>query len=290
MFRAMNLRRHSRSALLQAALLSSVALGVFADVPSSPYESIVSRNPFGLKPPPPPALPDESANKPPPAPLADVTLTGITSILGNNRALFEIIPAPGKPALKPILGEGERIENVEVVAINLDKNEVTIKNGTVLTNLTFKVAKSAPTPPPPPPGMVQPGIVNPAVPNPLQTTATQPENGGRRSVMVAGGSGAAAPTASAATPAAALSGYRPGVVNPAPVPGFSPAPNGGTGLRSIPQRAVRPSPQAQPQALQTPEQAETSRALQYLRMRASEEQAKQRGVAYPPTPPIPGLE
>jgi hypothetical protein len=291
MFRTVKFCRQNRRWLLQAALLSSVALAVFADVPSSPYDPIVSRNPFGLKPPPPPPPPDESANTPPPAPLADVTLTGITSILGNNRALFEIIPAPGKPAIKPILGEGERVENIEVVAINLDKNEVTIKNGTVLTNLTFKVAKSAPTVPPPPLGLGQPAIVNPIVPNPQQTTAAPTESGGRRSVMVAGGSGATtAPLAPVANPAANPAAFRSGVASP-PVPGFSPAPNLNSGLRSIPQRAIRPSPQAQQLAEpQTPEQRETSRALQYLQMRASEEQAKQRGMVHPPTPPIPGME
>jgi hypothetical protein len=136
-------------------------------------------------------------------------LTGITSILGNNRALFEIIPAPGKPAIKPILGEGERVETVEVVAINLDKNEVTIKNGTVLTNLTFKVAKSVPTPAPPP-ALANPGIQNPVVPNPLQSTAAPTESGGRYNVMVAGGGGAGAPA-----PAPTPTSYNPGTVAPA---------------------------------------------------------------------------
>jgi hypothetical protein len=284
-------RKPNRIWLLQAALVSSVSLTALADVSSNPYDAIVSRNPFGLKPPPPPPPPpDESANKPPPPPLADVTLTGIiTTILGNNRALIEVIPAPGKPALKPILGEGERIENVEVIAINADKNEVTIRNGTVLTNLTFKVAKSGPTAAPPPASaFANPAAFNPAG-QPGQTAAAPPaESGGRYNVMVAGGAGAGATTTATPTPAA----YNPGAAV-APAANLGGAANANAvndGLRSIPQRTVRQSPQV-PQSgeAQTPEQRETSRALQYLQMKASEEQAKQRGIPHPPTPPIPGL-
>src|SRR5258706_190925 len=64
--------------------------GAFAITPDSstnatPYQSIVDRNVFGLKPPPPPA------EAPPPAkPPVNITLTGITSLGGTKRAFMSL--------------------------------------------------------------------------------------------------------------------------------------------------------------------------------------------------------
>jgi hypothetical protein len=119
----------------------------FGGVSVNPFAGIVDGNPFRLKPEPPPA-PEPTAPIAPPAPLATVEVTGITDILNSRRALLEIVPGPGKPMLKPILGEGERVESVEVVSINVARGEVMVRNGTVLTNLALKVAKApAATPP-----------------------------------------------------------------------------------------------------------------------------------------------
>lgn len=192
-------------------LLTVGCVDVLADFRANPYSSIVERNPFGLKPPPPP---DPDAGKPPPpppAPLATVELTGITSILSSKRALLEIVPGPGKPMLKPILAEGERVESVEVVSINVEKNEVVLKNGNITTNLTFKVAKASGAASPP--GAAVPGAVPPAhpvaVPQPTQTTYNQnPGGSGRNNVMMAGGASAATPNAGGTGYGAAESGFR----------------------------------------------------------------------------------
>src|SRR5262245_20804617 len=121
-----NWNNRMRTWLFGSAVLGSAALAAVADVTDNPYAVIIEKNPFKLNPPPPPVDPNELAkqNQAPTAPLADVTLTGITSIFSSKQALFEIIPAPGKPAVKPILREGERLDNIEVVSIDLDKNEV----------------------------------------------------------------------------------------------------------------------------------------------------------------------
>src|SRR5882762_4119031 len=58
---------------------------------TNPYQGIVDRNVFGLKPPPPP--PDPEVNKPPPP---KIILTGITTIFGNKRALMKA-PVAAKP-------------------------------------------------------------------------------------------------------------------------------------------------------------------------------------------------
>lgn len=201
----------------------------WADTKENPYEAIVERNPFGLKPPPPP--PDPSTNAPPAvaAPLATVELTGITDILGNRRALLEIVPGPGKQMIKPILAEGERVESVEVVAINMEKNEVTVKNGTVVSNLTFKVVKAtataaAPAGTPPP---AFKGAANPLTPPIHQAVPQSPyaQPSSRNSVMVGGGA--------------------PSVPNP--VTPVTPTGAVADGFRSIPSRNIRTTaPQGQP--------------------------------------------
>src|SRR5262245_61545710 len=109
----------------------------WADVRPNPYQAIVERNPFGLKPPPPPV------ETPPPGPVIPppkVILTGIVSAFGPVRALLEITEQePGKQAKteKPILREGEKWGPVEVISIDYDKSTVRIRNNGAETNLLF---------------------------------------------------------------------------------------------------------------------------------------------------------
>jgi hypothetical protein len=131
-----------------------------ADAKANPYESIVVRNVFALKPPPDPTPPPPPA--PPPAPLAKVVLTGITSIFGpsSKRAILEITEQEAGKAgtvKKPILREGERDGSIEVVAIDVEKSIVLIRNGGVETNLIFEVQKSPAGPPTPSPLPGAPG-------------------------------------------------------------------------------------------------------------------------------------
>src|SRR5215212_2083017 len=98
-----------------ASLILGVAQQGWGDAKQNPYLSIVDRNPFGLKDPPPPPDPTPVA---PIVPPAKVILTGITSLFGpsSKRALIEITDQePGKPATvrRPILREGERDGSVE---------------------------------------------------------------------------------------------------------------------------------------------------------------------------------
>jgi len=105
------------------------ALGVTTDAQNTPYQSIVDRNVFALKPPPPP--PDPEATKPPPV---KITLTGITTILGNKRALMKSPAPPGKPGepAKPevsyILTVGQREGDVEVIDIDEVGGNVKLRN------------------------------------------------------------------------------------------------------------------------------------------------------------------
>ena len=72
--------------------LCLAANGATSESATSPYQGIVERNVFGLKPPPPPPGPED--NKPP-AP--KIFLTGITTILGTKVALMKLTPPPAKP-------------------------------------------------------------------------------------------------------------------------------------------------------------------------------------------------
>src|SRR5215472_11388177 len=88
-------------------------------ITDSPYQAIVDRNVFALKPPPPPPTNNPDANKPPPP---AITLTGITTILGSKRAFMSVnMPAkPPEPAKVQsfMLSEGQRDGDIEVLEID----------------------------------------------------------------------------------------------------------------------------------------------------------------------------
>jgi hypothetical protein len=285
MFTRMKPSKQSLVWFAAGALMAGVVGDAVADASGNKYEMIVERNPFGLKPPPPPPDPGE-LNKPPPAPPATVELTGITSILSSKRALFEIVPGPGKPMIKPILAEGERIESIEVVSINVDKNQVTVKNGGVVTNLTFKVAKaSGPAGAPAVPGVIPPPVIPGAPPAaPTQSSYNQNQGSGRYNVMVGGGNAAVTPSANPAyngvNPAYNGTGAGLGATAPALNTGNT---ANDSGFRSIPSRNMRTAPQAQDPAMsrqQQYEEIEKNRALNYLNSQMT-------GKAVPPLPPTP---
>src|SRR3954464_6277697 len=97
-----------RIIVLGAVLLAGTAPLVRAEAKPNPYQAIVERNPFGLKPTPPPV---DNTPPPPVVPVPKVILTGISSVFGPTRALLEITEQePGKTAStrRPILREGER--------------------------------------------------------------------------------------------------------------------------------------------------------------------------------------
>ena len=247
--------------IFTVTLLPATLLPARAEVKPNPYETIVERNPFGLKPPPPPADLTASVPVTPPTPPATVVLTGITSILSGPRALLEIVPGPGKPMIKPILREGERVESVEVVSINVEKNEVVIRNGTLVTNLTFKVASSTPGPATPP-GALPP--VLPGMPQPPAHQAAQSPfaaaQASRNAVMVAGGAQPAP-----VSPNNAVAGF-----------GGVGGNGGGTdasGFRSIPSRNIR----------STAPQPELPRDQQHLLIELNRVANEGRGG--PPLPP-----
>jgi hypothetical protein len=220
--------------LMGSFIVCAGAQAATPDSPASPYQPIVERNVFGLKPPPPPPAPPE----PPKPEPSKILLTGITTILGNKRALLKATmpakpPQQGKPA-EPVkeqaymLAEGQRDGDLEVLEIDEKAGTVKVNElGTVRTlNFQDNGVKLTSTPPPATAGI--PG----APPNPI---------------------GAIPPPANPYAP--------PGAPNP-----FTP---GNTAMKQIPTRTMRlptpgstqpglgfsaqPGVQAQPQVPQVPQ-------------------------------------
>jgi hypothetical protein len=104
----------------------TVACALTAPPAGNPYEGIVTRNVFGLKP-----MPVAAAPEPPKPQAPKVTLTGITTMLGRKRALFKAqLPAkPPDPAREQsyILAEGERDGDMEVVEIDDKAGSIKVK-------------------------------------------------------------------------------------------------------------------------------------------------------------------
>lgn len=167
-------------AIAAAGICGMEVRAVTAGLNANPYEWIVERNPFALRPPAPvgnvPVIPPV-----PPQPLAAVEVTGVTSILSTPRVLLEIVPGPGKPMLRPILGVGERVDTVEVISINVDRSEVMLRNGSSVTNVSLKVARAG-TPHSPAGGDAIAGVV---VSGELQSAPQAVAN--RRSIALGGG-------------------------------------------------------------------------------------------------------
>ncbi len=161
--------------ILSSVVLSAGLWTLDADVAGSPYRGIVERNVFNLRPPPPP--PD---NTPPPVPPPKITLTGITTILGNKRALMKALepPRPPEPAkeVSYILAEGQRDGDVEVIAIDERAGSVKVNNHGTIQELSFD-KDGAKLPNTPPPLIAPPGLPGAAAPPPYANPIRPPTPG-----------------------------------------------------------------------------------------------------------------
>ena len=142
-----------RPLLLVALALSLSARTLLAATSGSPYQGIVSRNVFGLVPVP------TQVKAVPPAPLPKVQPVGITTMLGDKRALLKVsVPAmPPEPAkeLSCILTVGQREGPIEVLEIDERAGSVTVNNSGTVQVLTLQQDSPRPqtlalSPPPTP--------------------------------------------------------------------------------------------------------------------------------------------
>jgi hypothetical protein len=281
-----------RNAVLLFGASAYIACSASADVAPNPYSSVVTRNAFSLKDPPPPPVEIPPA---PVAPSAKVVLTGIISSLLSREptVLVEITEQePGKAPLvkRPILRRGDKEGSIEILAVDVVKNEVRIRNGTVETNLLFEIAKSSSpstTSLPSVPGMVPPlaptggsaathnnnapTIISPGGANAAGRAGTGVTVFGGNS-PVASAAIAAANTIYSGTPALAM-GANVTVATHSGVTTY------GAGGANTPSRELRTDPNAAPTASQV-----------YQNMIRQKAAANQAGIMLPPLPPSPHLQ
>jgi len=113
-------------------LLASGTVAVAAD---SPYDSIVARNAFGLRPAPliQSAPPPQTVWTPPP----DLKITGLVAVPPTKKVSFYVIEH-GKPPKSYVLAEGEQQDDIKVVTIDGSSQTVRVKNQGVYVILDFK--------------------------------------------------------------------------------------------------------------------------------------------------------
>ena len=180
------------------------ASGIVAeDGGGTPYSAIVTRNVFGLRPPPAPAGPEIKKADPP-----KIILTGVTTITGVKRVLFKAqLPArPPEPAKEQsyIMREGDVEGQIQVLEIDEKAGAIKFNNyGTEVVLTMDKDAAKLPNTPPaptpaagvpvvpgqPPGGFPQAGIPQPQPPvppvqpqQPVITVSPGPTTTGMRSI------------------------------------------------------------------------------------------------------------
>jgi hypothetical protein len=160
---------------------STRAVTTATDPQGNPYQAIVGRNVFSLKPPPPLPNPEDLIKKVPPP---KIKLQGLTTILGRRQVLCKVL-MPAKPPERPqpqevsfVMSEGERQGEIEVLEINEQVGTVKFKNHEEVQLLNMKDDADKPLVTALPPGL-PPGALLGAPPGalpgvPPQTAAFNP--------------------------------------------------------------------------------------------------------------------
>ena len=236
--------------------LCLVAIAASA-ITANPYEAIVGRNVFGLKPPTltaPPAVAPAAAT-------ITIKLQGISTILDRKQVLLKVKTAarPPEPAKEQsyLWSEGQGEDDIEVLAIDAANGTVTIKNRGETVPLTMKDDAEKPAVGATLPGPAVPSLQAPMLPGvtPPATPALPPAN--------PGGSGRTIPTRSLRTSSTDGAGLGVGTANTS--------------------NPLSLSPQQQVAAQRTPEES----AALYEINRAKNEQLRQSGVNLPRLPQHP---
>ncbi len=129
-------------------------------LPSNPYAIVVTRNIFGLNPPP-VVDPNATVVEPP----VKIIPNGIMSIFGNLQVLFKVAAKPGGKDASYVLMEGQQQDDIEVVKINEKAAIVTFNNHGIMQELPLVVTAPTSTPSVPTGGNPRaPGIVPGAAP------------------------------------------------------------------------------------------------------------------------------
>jgi hypothetical protein len=222
----MNMKYRRWTGFLTAALLAGTVPALRADQTRNPYDAIVARNAFALKPVPPETI----VSAQPSAPGVEVLLTGISTVGGAKKVLLQITDkTPGKKTeYLPPLVENDVQGRVEVVSIDAEKGSVVLKIDGNEKTLTFEkdapktggAAPQVPAPPPFPNPLVRAAgaVLLPPPPGPTGEPSAPP---GRLGVMM-GGLNASGPPGPPPAAAGADGAANRGL------PAFPPTPRGAT--------------------------------------------------------------
>src|SRR5438105_3563568 len=161
--------------MVSSLLLCAGARAITQDS-GNPYQGIIDRNVFALKPMPINKI-DEGVKRPDPP---KITLTGITDILGKKQALMNVaMPAkPPEPAKQQsfIIASGQRDGDLEVLDIDVKLGSVKINNFGTEMLLTME-KDGAKLPASVPAAMPTPGVPTPGGAPAHAGYAPQPANG-----------------------------------------------------------------------------------------------------------------
>jgi hypothetical protein len=138
--------------LLGFLVFGSISNSLWAASSENPYQGIVQRNVFDVRPPPAPIV-----EAPPAPPLPEIWLNGLTDILGRKQALLKV-RFPSKPPKEEsyIFGEGQREGDIEILAIDVRAGTVKVKNFDTIMNLSVEANSSKLANAPPDVNLVQP--------------------------------------------------------------------------------------------------------------------------------------
>ena len=177
--------------IVTGALVLAFGLSAMASTRQNPFDVIVARNVFGLRPIPETKSPEPEA---PPAPLLpEIRLTGITTLLGKPIVTLQYEDKQAKKTeFPPLLAEGESYRDLKVEHIDLEAQTVAVRVGQTRDILDFVQDGVKPSTPK---AMAQAGSpIPPSFQPPPIAPRSNPGQGGGREVLVTGG-GAPAPMA-----------------------------------------------------------------------------------------------
>lgn len=274
-----------RSFLIAAALGAAVGGSTLHAVPVAElrenYQSIIERNPFGLKPVPPPVT--NNVNELKEKPKTELFLTGITSI-GYPRfpkqAYFVTQEQGKKEPVFFALSEGDSKDGIHVLSIDPEQRKVRIRMNNQETLLSFQSHGVSATN-----AIVRPPVAGVALAGNIPSPGVRGVRG-RQPVPL--------PNAGGAYNGGQQNYTQPSIPQPGQ-PGGMGTTQGGTALRQIPSRRIRgvnagrnPTvPQPGQPLIQQPQQQQepADMAEEYLRMHLNRNiQEQQQGIPMPPLP------
>ena len=195
-------------------LLAGGVHAVVPEIKDQPYKVILTRNAFGLKPPPEVVIPPVEPVGPPP----NIKLTGIIAITSPKKAMFVLQPVGKAAANYLTINEGQEMDGLTVLEINERDGSVKIAMNGATSTLDFE----------------NNGIKTPFV-------AAPPTNPAGVQPLPGGGQAAGIPQGLPGGGTPALPVYSRPAVPPAPgQPATQPSQ-----LQTIPTRPVRSQPQSQ---------------------------------------------